>query len=57
MKNVSEIDQCAYQLTKTFLPTQFINGVTTDLIGKYLNPLIINPISIQKGDAIIAIVG
>jgi len=43
MKDISQIDQHAYKLAKTYLPSQTIKGVTADLVEKYLNPLTINP--------------
>lgn len=43
MKDIFQIDQHAYQLAKTYLPSQNIKGVTADLVEKYLNPLTINP--------------
>lgn len=42
MDNAS-IDRKAYQLAKDYWPNQGIEGVTTALIEKYLNPLTLNP--------------
>ena len=43
MKDNALIDKKAYQLAKDYLPSRSIEGVTADLIEKYLNPLTLNP--------------
>lgn len=43
MSDTEKIDKQAYLLAKSFLPNLGINGVTSNLIEKYLNPLTINP--------------
>jgi hypothetical protein len=43
MKDNAPIDEKAYQLAKDYLPSRSIEGVTADLIEKYLNPLTLNP--------------
>ena len=43
MKDNLLIDEKAYKLTKDYLPSRNIVGVTADLIEKYLNPLLLNP--------------
>jgi len=43
MKNISQIDKQVYKLAKNYLPNLNKNGVTVELIEKYLNPLTINP--------------
>lgn len=42
--NSEYVDKKAYQLAKNYLPSLNINGVTTTLVDKYLNP----PLSNQK---------
>ena len=37
------IDRKAYQLARDYLPSLGIEGVTTELVAKYLNPLSLNP--------------
>lgn len=43
MTDIAKIDKQAYLLAKNYLPSLGINGVTANLIEKYLNPLTINP--------------
>lgn len=43
MTDIAKIDRQAYLLAKSYLPNLGINGVTANLIEKYLNPLTINP--------------
>jgi len=43
MKDSTMIDKKVYQLAKDYLPSRNIDGVTADLIEKYLNPLTLNP--------------
>jgi hypothetical protein len=43
MKDNALIDKKAYQLAKDYLPSRNIEGVTVELIEKYLNPLTLEP--------------
>ena len=43
MINIEKIDKQIYLLAKSYLPNLGINGVTSNLIEKYLNPFTINP--------------
>lgn len=43
MTDIAKIDKQSYLLAKSYLPSLGINGVTANLIEKYLNPLTINP--------------
>ena len=43
MKDTALVDKEAYQLAKDYLPGRNIEGVTANLIEKYLNPLTLNP--------------
>ena len=43
MTDTAKIDKQAYLRAKSYLPSLGINGVTPNLIEKYLNPLTINP--------------
>jgi hypothetical protein len=43
MKDNALIDKKAYQLAKDYLPSLNLAGVTASLIGKYLNPLTLDP--------------
>lgn len=43
MTDTEKIDKQIYLLAKNYLPNLGINGVTSELIEKYLNPFTINP--------------
>jgi len=43
MTDTTKIDKQIYLLAKNYLPSLRINGVTSNLVEKYLNPLTINP--------------
>jgi len=43
MKYYEHIDKKAYQLAKDYLPSLNIQGVTSNLVERYLNPLTLNP--------------
>jgi hypothetical protein len=50
MNGYALIDEKAYHLAKSYLPSRNIAGVTADLIEKYLNPLTLNPKPTSKKD-------
>jgi hypothetical protein len=43
MKDSAQVDKKAYQLAKDYLPNLNIQGVTANLVERYLNPLTLNP--------------